>query len=81
MDIEALKRVSEVRRMLASGEAAQVREGLCVSIREVAGAMGADPGTVSRWFAGQTQPRTGAALQLAEFLGIASANHIPEKAA
>lgn len=70
MDIEALKRVSEVRLMLASGQARERRLSLCMSLREVAAALDIDPGTVSRWECGLVQPRAASALKLAYALGI-----------
>ncbi|MFF2511665.1 helix-turn-helix domain-containing protein [Streptomyces sp. NPDC058086] len=73
MDIEALQRVSEVRRMLASGQARERRLSLRMSLREVSTALGMTPGSLSRWESGQVQPRAGAALKLADILGIARA--------
>ncbi|MEU6703884.1 helix-turn-helix domain-containing protein [Streptomyces wuyuanensis] len=74
MDIEALHRVSEVRRMLASGQARQRRKSLNMSLREVAAAVPADPGTVSRWENGRVTPRAAAALKLADILGVTATN-------
>lgn len=59
--------------MLASGQARKRRESLCMSLREVAAAMGKDPGSLSRWESGEVQPRAQAALQLADILGITGA--------
>lgn len=70
MDLIAIRRVSEVRRMLASGQARTKRKSLHLSIREVARAVGMDPGTVSRWEAGRNRPRPDAALKLADLLGV-----------
>ncbi|MDX2703173.1 helix-turn-helix transcriptional regulator [Streptomyces sp. PA03-6a] len=70
MDIEALQRVSEVRLLLASGEAREIRQSLRMSLREVAAALDTTPGTVSRWEAGRVQPRPAAALKLADVLGL-----------
>ncbi|MFJ4623075.1 helix-turn-helix domain-containing protein [Streptomyces sp. NPDC088812] len=75
MDIEALRRVSEVRRMLASGQARERRKSLHMSLREVAAAMGKAPGTLSRWETGDVQPRAQAALKLADILGITAGHH------
>lgn len=72
MDIEALQRVSEVRRMLATGQARERRKSLHMSLREVATAIQTAPGSLSRWEAGKVQPRAQAALRLAEILGIAA---------
>lgn len=80
MDIEALKRVSEVRRMLASGQARERRKSLRMSLREVATALELNPAAVSRWENGATQPRAQAALKLADILGITPADN-QEKAA
>ncbi|MGW3024520.1 helix-turn-helix domain-containing protein [Streptomyces sp. NPDC001221] len=80
MDIEALQRVSEVRRMLASGQARERRLNLRMSLREVATALDLTPAAVSRWESGRTQPRAGAALKLADILGITRAEN-PEKVA
>ncbi|WP_405580728.1 helix-turn-helix domain-containing protein [Streptomyces sp. NBC_01092] len=80
MDIEALKRVSEVRRMLASGQARERRLSLRMSLREVSTALEMTPGSLSRWESGQVQPRAGAALKLADILGIRTADS-REKAA
>ncbi|MFJ9474737.1 helix-turn-helix domain-containing protein [Streptomyces mirabilis] len=74
MDIEALHRVSEVRRMLASGQARERRLSLRMSVREVATVLGMTPGSLSRWESGQVQPRSVAALKLADILGIAEAS-------
>jgi transcriptional regulator with XRE-family HTH domain len=74
MDIETLHRVSEVRRMLASGQARERRLSLRMSLREVARALEMTPGSLSRWESGQVQPRAGAALKLAEILGITPAD-------
>jgi transcriptional regulator with XRE-family HTH domain len=70
MDIETLKRVSEVRLMLASGQARQRRMSLRMSLREVAKALDIDVSAVSRWEAGRTQPRPASALKLADILGV-----------
>lgn len=70
MDIEALQRVSEVRRMLASGQARKRRLSLRMSLREVATALDMTPGSLSRWESGRVQPRPAAALKLADLLGI-----------
>jgi transcriptional regulator with XRE-family HTH domain len=70
MDIEALQRVSEVRRMLATGQARERRKSLHMSLREVATAIQTAPGSLSRWETGTVQPRAQAALRLAEILGI-----------
>jgi transcriptional regulator with XRE-family HTH domain len=80
MDIEALQRVSEVRRMLASGQARERRLTLRMSLREVATALDMTPGSLSRWESGRVQPRSQAALKLATILGI-TATDSPEKVA
>lgn len=82
MDIEALQRVSEVRRMLASGQARARRKQLRLSQRDVADAIGVAPGSVHRWEAGDRLPRTELALKLADALGVSVTNsRTPEKAA
>lgn len=81
MDIEALQRVSEVRRMLVSGQVREQRKRLHLSQREVASALGVAPGSVHRWEAGERLPRPELALKLAEALGITAPNHSTEKAA
>ncbi|MFB6889417.1 helix-turn-helix domain-containing protein [Kitasatospora sp. NPDC056327] len=70
MDIIAIRRVSAVRRMLASGQAREQRKALHLSVREVARAVGMNPGTVSRWETGACKPRADSALKLAEVLDI-----------
>lgn len=60
--------------MLASGQARERRKSLRMSLREVAAAMGKDPGSLSRWESGKVQPQASAALQLAEILGITGSN-------
>lgn len=60
--------------MLASGQARERRKSLRMSLREVAAAMGKDPGSLSRWESGKVQPQAPAALQLADILGITSSN-------
>lgn len=80
MDIEALKRVSEVRQQLASGQARARRLTLRMSLREVAEALNTTAGAVSRWETGKRQPRTAVALQLASIYGIQHAD-AREKAA
>jgi transcriptional regulator with XRE-family HTH domain len=72
MDSIAIRRVSEVRRMLASGQAREQRKALHLSLREVALAVGMNPGTVSRWETGVSQPRPDAALKLAAVLAVGS---------
>ncbi|WP_443068508.1 helix-turn-helix domain-containing protein [Streptomyces sp. NBC_01352] len=60
--------------MLASGQARERRLTLRMSLREVATALDMTPGSLSRWESGRVQPRPGAALKLADLLGIVTAD-------
>ncbi|MEU3546273.1 helix-turn-helix domain-containing protein [Streptomyces longwoodensis] len=75
MDIETLRRVSEVRRMLATGQARERRKSLHLSLREVAAALQMAPGSLSGWETGKYAPRAQAALKLADVLGITAPDH------
>lgn len=70
MDIIAIRRVSAVRRMLASGQAREQRKAMHLSVSEIARVIGMDRGTVYRWEAGATQPSPEAALKLAAVLDV-----------
>jgi transcriptional regulator with XRE-family HTH domain len=60
--------------MLASGQARERRLTLRMSLREVATALDMTPGSLSRWESGSVQPRSKAALKLADLLGITAAS-------
>lgn len=59
-----------VRDMCRSGSARALREQHSLSLGEVAAAIGATPGAISRWETGDTRPRnTGAFAAYSELLG------------
>lgn len=51
-----MARVSRVRRMFRNGRARRLREQSALSVRELAGMVGVDPSTLSRWERGETTP-------------------------
>ncbi|MDK1344167.1 helix-turn-helix transcriptional regulator [Streptomyces sp. 378] len=70
MDPEDLRRISEVRALVANGKAREQRENRRLTLREIADAIGTSPSTVYRWEQGTSSPRGAAALRLAEVLEI-----------
>jgi hypothetical protein len=66
-DADLLGLVSWVRRILKDGQARIVREEGAITLREMASAVGTDPGTVSRWECGLSSPRYRSAI----FYGLA----------
>lgn len=60
-----------LRRLIASGEAREIRLAAGLTLREVGEAVGVAPSTVFRWEAGQRTPRAAAARYLALLEGIA----------
>lgn len=68
MSPEELRRISEVRALVANGEAREQRENRRLTLQEIADAIGVTPLTVYRWEQGITTPRGPAALRLAEVL-------------
>ncbi|MFE9880485.1 helix-turn-helix domain-containing protein [Streptomyces sp. NPDC005784] len=70
MSPEDLRRISEVRALVANGKAREQRESRRLKLQEIADAVGVTPVTVYRWERGITTPRGAAALRLAEVLEI-----------
>ncbi|MFD7003947.1 helix-turn-helix domain-containing protein [Streptomyces mirabilis] len=70
MDPQDLRRISEVRTLVANGKAREQRESRRLTLREIAEAIGTSPSTVYRWEKGTASPRGAAALRLAEVLEI-----------
>lgn len=71
MSPEDLRRISEVRALVASGKAREQRESRRLTRQEIADAVGVSPLTLSRWEKGTATPRNSAVLlRLAEVLEI-----------
>lgn len=70
MTPDQLKRVSDVRRLAASGRAREIREEMRVSLRELASVLQKAPSTLSRWESGKQSPPAEDALRWAETLGL-----------
>ncbi|MCZ4508659.1 helix-turn-helix transcriptional regulator [Streptomyces sp. ActVer] len=70
MSPEDLRRISEVRALVANGKAREQRKNRRLMLREIADAIGVTPLTVYRWEQGTAQPRGAHALRWADALGI-----------
>lgn len=75
MSPDDLRRISEVRALVASGEARNLRELRHLTLREIAAAVGASSSTVHRWEQGECAPRSVHALRWADVLGIKAKAH------
>jgi transcriptional regulator with XRE-family HTH domain len=53
----------QARQLGRSGEGRRLREAAGLSLRELADAIGVEPGTLSRWETGRCRPRQRAALR------------------
>lgn len=60
--------LSWVRRLAASGAARGIRQAACLSLTDVARAVGVTPSAISRWERGVRAPHGEAALRYAELL-------------
>ncbi|GEM_PF-2355293 len=65
MDLDELRTVAAVRRMLRSGEAREMRIAAQVSVSELAQVVGVSEGTLWRWENGTRVPRPAQAVALA----------------
>jgi len=70
MTIDELLAISNIRRLLASGEFARMRLRVYLHETEIAQAIGVNPSTVSRWERGEASPRAAHALALAKMLPL-----------
>jgi transcriptional regulator with XRE-family HTH domain len=70
MSPEDLRRISEVRVLVASGKVRERRVNRRLTLREIAEATGKSVSTVHRWEQGTAAPRSAAALRLADVLEI-----------
>jgi transcriptional regulator with XRE-family HTH domain len=67
---DELRRISEVRALVANGEARAKRLERRLTLREIADAVGSSPSTIHRWEQGTSAPRSAHALRWAKALGI-----------
>jgi transcriptional regulator with XRE-family HTH domain len=70
MNPDDLRRISEIRALVADGKAREQRLSRRLTLQEIADAIGTSPSTVHRWEQGRSTPRGAAALRLAEVLEI-----------
>jgi DNA-binding transcriptional regulator YiaG len=63
MHLDDVEKISRARSLAASGEGRSKREGVSVTMRELASAIGVDAATLSRWETGTTAPRGPAAIR------------------
>lgn len=73
MTPDQLRRVSEMRKLAASGTARTMREEQRLSLHELAVLVNTTPSTLSRWERGIARPRAGAALNWASALQLVAA--------
>jgi DNA-binding transcriptional regulator YiaG len=68
LTVDELAALARVRALAESGAARAFREAAGLSLGEVAGPVGTDKGTLSRWERGQQRPCGAAALRWLEVL-------------
>jgi DNA-binding XRE family transcriptional regulator len=68
MSVETLVELAQVRALLRSGKAKEIREAAGLSQAEVAEALGVHTSTVYRWEAGECAPMGPAGLKYGELL-------------
>ena len=66
--VAAVERLAEIRALAQSGEARRIRQQARLSQIDVAGAIGVDPSTVSRWEIGTRRPHGAPAVAYAALL-------------
>lgn len=68
MTADRITAIAKVRELARAGTAREVRIAACLSIEEVASAIGVAPTTVWRWENGQRRPHGSAALRYGKLL-------------